>query len=173
MTPWVDRLARTVGLKAQLKSLIISQSLSKLYVHIIFHVKDEIVSIKKEDKQDLYAYMGSVIKDLESIPILINGTLNHVHIMAIMSKNISLSKFLEDIKRHSSRWIKTKGEHYQKFAWQGGYAGFSISPSLCEKTKNYIQNQEEHHKKLSFKEELILFLKEYNIEYDEKYLWTD
>lgn len=150
-----------------------SQSLSKLYVHIIFHIKENNVSIKKEDNQDLYAYMGSVIKDLESIPIIINGTFDHVHIMAVMSKNISLAKFLENIKQHSSRWIKSKGDHYKYFSWQGGYAGFSISPSLHDKTKSYIQNQEEHHKKLTFKEELILFLKEYNIEYDEKYLWTD
>ncbi len=150
-----------------------SQSLSQLYVHIIFHVKSDFVGIRDEDKNDLYAYIGSIIKDLASVPIIINGTSNHVHIMAILSKNISLSKFLEDIKRHSSRWIKTKGDYYQKFAWQGGYAGFSISPSLCEKTRKYIESQEEHHRKISFKEELILFLKEYNIEYDEKYLWTD
>lgn len=150
-----------------------SQSLSKLYVHIIFHVKNDLVFIKDGHKQELYAYMGAIIKDLESIPIIINGTKDHVHIMAVMSKNISLSKFLEEIKKHSSRWIKTKDNHYKLFAWQGRYAGFSISPSLQEKTKHYIENQEAHHKKLSFQEELILFLKEYNIEYNEKYLWTD
>jgi hypothetical protein len=90
-----------------------------------------------------------------------------------MSKNIALARLTEEIKRHSSRWIKTKGPYYNQFAWQGGYAGFSVSQSLHDKTKLYIQNQEEHHKKMTFKEELMAFLKEYGIEYDERYLWTD
>lgn len=150
-----------------------SQSLSKLYVHLIFHIKDSLVPIKTEDKNDLYAYIGSIIKDNESIPILINGTGDHIHILCVMSKNIALAKLIEEIKRHSSRWIKTRQPYYRQFAWQGGYAGFSVSQSLHDKTKGYIQNQEEHHKKMSFKEELIAFLKEYGIEYDERYLWTD
>jgi hypothetical protein len=90
-----------------------------------------------------------------------------------MSKNIALAKLTEEIKRHSSRWIKTIGSQYKDFNWQGGYAGFSVSQSLHEKTKQYIFQQEEHHKKMTFKEELILFLNEYGIEYDERYLWTD
>jgi putative transposase len=150
-----------------------SQSLSKLYVHIIFHIKDLHVPIKNADKNDLYSYIGSIIKDNESLPILINGTDDHIHILCVMSKNIALSKLIEELKRHSSRWIKTRGTHYKQFAWQGGYAGFSVSQSLHDKTKGYIQNQEEHHKRMTFKEELIAFLKEYGIEYDERYLWTD
>jgi hypothetical protein len=90
-----------------------------------------------------------------------------------MSKNISLAKLDEEIKRHSSRWIKTRGSYYRKFAWQGGHAGFSVSPSLYDKTKRYIENQEEHHKKMSFKEELELFLKLHKIDFDEKYLWSN
>lgn len=150
-----------------------SQSLSKLYVHLIFHIRDSLVPINKEDKKDLYAYIGSIIKDNGSIPIIINGTIDHVHILCVMSKNIALAKLIEEIKRHSSRWIKTIGIHYKQFAWQGGYAGFSVSQSLHEKTKHYIEFQDDHHKKMTFQEELILFLKEYNIEYDERYLWTD
>ena len=150
-----------------------AQSLSKLYVHIIFHIKNNSCTIRKQEKQELYAYMGSIIKDNESIPILINGVKDHVHILCVMSKNIALAKLVEEIKRHSSRWIKTKDSHYAKFAWQGGYGGFSVSPSLHDKTKHYIENQEEHHKKRTFKEEYILFLKEYEIEYNEKYLWNN
>jgi REP element-mobilizing transposase RayT len=90
-----------------------------------------------------------------------------------MSKNIALAVITEEIKRHSSRWIKTQDGYYKHFAWQAGYAGFSVSQSLHDKTKHYIEKQEEHHKKMSFKEELILFLKEYGIEYDERYLWLD
>lgn len=119
-----------------------AQSLSKLYVHLIFHIKNTSVPIQNEDKNDLYAYMGSVIKDNQSIPILINGTNDHVHILCVMSKNITLAKLTEEIKRHSSRWIKTIGLYYNQFAWQGGYAGFSVSESLHEKTKQYIFLQE-------------------------------
>ena len=117
--------------------------------------------------------MGAIIKDNESIPILINGTNDHIHILCVMSKNIALAKLVEEIKRHSSRWIKTVDQHYKQFAWQGGYAGFSVSQSLHDKTKHYIVNQEEHHKRMTFKEELIAFLKEYGIDYNEQYLWTD
>lgn len=150
-----------------------AQSLSKLYVHLIFHSKNTSVSIRNEDKDDLYAYMGSIIKDNQSIPILINGTKDHIHILCVLYKNIALAKLTEEIKRRSNRWIKTVRQNYNQFAWQGGYAGFSVSQSLHEKTKQYIFLQEEHHKKMTFNEELILFLKEYGIEYDERYLWTD
>ena len=104
---------------------------------------------------------------------MINGIEDHLHILCIMSKNIALAKLLEEIKRHSSRWIKTKDSYYNNFAWQGGYGGFSVSPSLHEKTKRYIENHKTHHKKMSFKEEYLLFLKEYGIEYNEEYLWRD
>jgi len=149
-----------------------AQSLSKLYVHIIFHVKNfNETYIRKTDQPNLYKYIGSIIKDNESIPILINGTKDHIHILCVLSKNIALSKLVEEIKRHSSRWLKQYDDFYRVFAWQGGYGGFSVSPSLHDKTYQYIQNQEEHHMKLSFREEYILFLKEYGIEYDQEFLW--
>src|SRR5512135_1426512 len=132
-----------------------SQSLSKLYIHMVFHAKHSSPMIRKDDKNDLYAYMGAIIKDNDSIPIIINGMENHVHILCIMSKNISLAKLMEEIKRHSSRWIKTMNTIYHNFSWQGGYAGFSVSQSLHDETKSYILNQEEHHKRISFNEELI------------------
>lgn len=150
-----------------------SQPLSKLYVHLVFHIKFNSVPIRSEDENHLYAYIGSIIKDNQSMPILINGTKDHLHILCVQSKNIALAKLVEEIKRHSSRWIKTLNPYYHQFAWQGGYAGFSVSPSLYDRTKKYIAKQEEYHKKATFKEELITFLKEYDIEYDEHYLWSD
>jgi hypothetical protein len=90
-----------------------------------------------------------------------------------MSKNISLAGLVEKIKGQSSRWIKTKNNKYRLFKWQGGYSGFSVSQSLVEKTKKYIDKQKEHHKKKSYKEELIEFLKLYGIDYDSRYIWDD
>jgi len=149
-----------------------AQSLSKLYVHIIFHTKHNQPLIHPEVERELYAYIGGVIKENGSVPIKINGTEDHIHILATMSKNIALAKFVEEIKRNSSRWIKTKGDDYQHFAWQGGYAGYSVSQSVVERVKKYIENQKEHHKKVSFRDEYVQFLAEYRIDFDENYLWN-
>ena len=149
-----------------------SQSLTKLYVHIIFHVKNDSCLIQPEDHQELYAYIGGVIKISKSIPININGIENHVHILCILSKNSSLADLLEDIKRNSSRWIKTRGIHYQDFAWQGGYSGYSVSPSKVKVVDQYIENQKSHHKHQTFQEEYIQFLKEHGVDYEEDYLWN-
>ncbi|MDD4149456.1 MAG: transposase [Bacteroidales bacterium] len=150
-----------------------SQSLSKLYVHIVFHTKHDKKLITNAIKPELYAYMGAIIKDNDSIPIITNGVDDHVHILCIMSKNIALAKLVENVKKHSSRWIKTKGKSFENFSWQGGYGGFSVSYNACNSTKYYIQNQETHHKKTSFKEEYNELLKLYNIDYDEDYLWSN
>lgn len=150
-----------------------AQSLSKLYIHLVFHIHSQSVSIRESDQKELYRYIGSIIMDNDSIPIAINGTENHLHILCVMSKNIALAKLVEEIKRHSSRWIKTLNKRYQHFKWQGGYAGFSISQSLHDKTRDYIINQEEHHKKMTFREELLAFLREYGVSYNEQYLLTD
>ncbi len=150
------------------------QSLSQLYVHIVFHTKkNKGVLIREKEEAELYAYMGAIMNDLECTPIIINGTSNHVHIFCILSKNIAMAKLVEDVKRHTSRWIKTKDVYYKDFAWQGGYGCFSVSPSVFEKTKHYILKQKEHHRNKTFEEEYLLFLKEYKIEYKEDYVWDD
>ena len=149
-----------------------SQSLSKLYVHAIYHVKNNECLIRPEDEKELYAYIGGVLKLSKSIPIIINGTENHIHVLCIMSKNICLADLMENIKGNSSRWIKTKGIHYRNFAWQGGYAGYSVSQSKVEVVKKYIENQKNHHKHQTAKDEYIQFLKENDIDYNEGYLWT-
>ncbi|MCD7937491.1 MAG: transposase [Tannerellaceae bacterium] len=150
-----------------------SHSLTKLYTHIIFHIKDSNSPIRPSEMNNLYNYIGTILKDNNSAPIQIGGTNDHIHILCVVSKNISLAKLVEEIKRHSSRWIKTLDPFYRCFAWQTGYAAFSVSSSVCSKTINYIKNQQEHHRKMTRTEEYILFLKEYDIEYNEKYLWID
>ena len=115
--------------------------------------------------------MGDTIKRIGGIPFLINGTKDHIHVFTTLPKTISLAKFIEEIKRNSSRWIKSKGTGYQNFAWQNGYGAFSVSSSKKGIVIKYIANQKEHHKKQTFKEELLAFLNEYEIDYNEKYLW--
>jgi REP element-mobilizing transposase RayT len=142
-----------------------------MYVHIIFSTKHRFPFIKPDIENELYSYIGGVIKQNGGIPFKINSMPDHIHILSTLPKNISLSKFLEEIKRNSSRWIKLKGDDYKKFAWQGGYCALSVSSSVIEKVKIYISNQKEHHKKSNFKQELIKFLEKYDLAYDERYLW--
>ena len=148
-----------------------AQSLSKIYVHIVFSTKNHFPFIKPSIEPVLFAYMGDTIKRSGGIPFLINGMSDHVHVFSTLPKTVALSKFIEDIKRNSSRWIKTKGPEYQKFAWQNGYGAFSVSSSKKDTVVKYIENQKEHHKKFTFKEELLMFLKEYDVDYNEQYLW--
>ncbi len=150
-----------------------SQSLSKLFVHIVYHTKHNHKLLHKEIRPELYAYMGALIKDNDSIPIIINGVEDHVHILCIMSKNIALAKLVENVKKYSSKWLKTKGANYKTFAWQNGYGAFSVSYNAHESVKDYILTQEEHHKKVTFREEYIALLKDHDIDFDENYLWTD
>lgn len=150
-----------------------AQSLSNILVHIVFRVKNTSCLIREVDIEELSKYIGGLIKECDSNPIIVNGVKDHMHVLCAMSKNISLAKLVEFIKRNSSRWIKTKGEYYSNFVWQGGYAGFSVSPSLRHKTKEYILNQKDHHIKRSFKEEYLLFLEEYEIDYNDAYIFED
>ena len=148
-----------------------SQSLSKVYIHIVFHTKYNQELINPEIENELFAYLGGILKHNKCVPIVINGIEDHVHILCIQSKNIALSALLEELKRNSSRWIKTKGAQYAEFAWQGGYGCFSVSISRVDVVKRYIENQKAHHKTEKFKEEYVRFLKESNIEYNPDYLW--
>lgn len=148
------------------------QSLSKIYIHIIFHIKSTSVEIKHDDLDQVFHFIGKIINDSGSKSIRVGGTGNHVHIVCFLSKNDSLAHLVEEIKRNSSRWIKHISVDYNSFAWQGGYAAFSISQSVVDKTIAYVDNQEEHHKKISFHDELIGFLKAYHVDYNEDYLFS-
>ncbi|MCK5032234.1 MAG: IS200/IS605 family transposase [Calditrichia bacterium] len=148
-----------------------AQSLAKIYLHIIFSTKNRSDFIKTEIETELYRYIAGILKNLECTAIKIGGTSNHIHILNTFSRTITISKILELVKKDSSKWIKTKGNDFNKFYWQNGYGVFSVSQSRVNKVKTYIESQKEHHKKKMFKEEYREFLKEYNIEYDERYVW--
>ena len=148
-----------------------AQSLSKVYVHITFSTKKRYPFIDGNIEQELWAYIGGICKALECNPIRIGGHKDHVHICCLLSRKITQMKLLEEIKKESSRWIKTKGWQYSNFYWQDGYGIFSVNPYEIEKVVDYIDNQQKHHKKRTFKDELLAFLKKYKVEYDERYLW--
>ncbi|WBZ94694.1 transposase [Chryseobacterium wangxinyae] len=127
--------------------------------------------ISDEFKEEIFNYLGGVCKNLECNPIQVGGYRDHVHILCLLSKKITLVKLLEEVKSASSKWIKTKGEKFSAFYWQSGYGAFSVNPTEIEVVKNYIRNQEEHHKVKSFQDEYRAFLKKYDVQYNEDYVW--
>ena len=147
------------------------QALSKVYTHIIFSTKHRKPSIDKTIESDLFDYLGGICKGFECNPVQVGGHKDHVHILCLLSKKVTQVRLVQEVKQRSSKWIKTKGESYSNFYWQKGYGIFSINPSQVDVVARYIQNQEHHHQHMSFKEEFIKFLKKYNIEYDERYVW--
>lgn len=150
-----------------------AQSLTKIYLHIIFHTKTTSPTIRTEDMERVHAYIGSLVNQTGCRNIWTDGVEDHVHILCLLGKDTTISHLLEEIKRNSSRWIKSLDLHYRKFEWQAGYAVFSVSQSVVDNTLSYIKNQQEHHKKRTFQEEYIAFLKLYNAEYDEEYVFRD
>jgi len=148
-----------------------SQSLSKVYVHLTFSTKGRHPFIDHTIQERLWQYLGGICKGLECNPIQIGGYKDHVHILCLLSKKITQMKLVEEVKKQSSKWIKTIDKNYVNFYWQDGYGIFSVNPSQLEIVKQYIKNQEEHHKKHTFKEELLAFLNKYQVKYDERFLW--
>lgn len=148
-----------------------SQSLVKNYLHITFSTKYREPLIYAPVEAELHAYLGGICKKLECHPIKIGGYVDHIHILCMLSKKIALMKLVEEVKSHSSKWIKTKGENYTSFYWQDGYGAFSVNPSEVDAVISYIANQHEHHRRKTFQDEYRLFLKKYKVEYDERYVW--
>ncbi|MEA3445253.1 MAG: IS200/IS605 family transposase [Bacteroidota bacterium] len=147
------------------------QSLVRNYMHITFSTKNRYPFITKNIADELYKYIGGICKNLECYPIQVGGHFDHVHIFCLLSQKIALMKLLEEMKSHSSSWIKTKSPELWNFYWQTGYGAFSVNPSEVDVVKDYIINQEEHHKSKTFQDEYRAFLIKYEIEYDEKYMW--
>ncbi|MDR0828488.1 MAG: IS200/IS605 family transposase, partial [Prevotellaceae bacterium] len=123
------------------------QSLSQVYVHLTFSTKNRYPFIDDEIKNDLWEYLGGICRGLECNPIRVGGHNDHVHICCLLSKKITQIKFIEEVKKQSSKWVKTKSERYSKFYWQDGYGIFSVNPSEIDVVVEYIKNQAEHHKK--------------------------
>ena len=147
-----------------------SQSFVQFYTHIIFHTKNNKSLIKPVIEVELYSYLGGILKNYKSNPIQIGGTSNHIHILCTLPKTMAPSDLVEEIKKSSSKWIKTKGPEYQNFYWQDGYGGFSVSNSGVDSVRKYILTQKEHHKTVSWLDEYKKLLDAYGINYEEKYL---
>lgn len=147
------------------------QSLVKNYIHLVFSTKHRQPLIHPPVESELHSYLGGICNQLDCQTIKVGGYTDHVHILCLLSKKIALMKLVEVMKANSSKWIKAKGDAYSNFYWQDGYGAFSVNPSQVDMVIAYITNQHQHHRKKTFQAEYRAFLKKYNVEYDEQYVW--
>jgi putative transposase len=149
-----------------------SQSLVKNLIHLVYSTKHRKTWLSEDVRDRLFAYQAGIFKQWESPAIVIGGVEDHVHALFNLSKNYALKKVVEEIKKGSSKWMKTsQGASNKNFQWQNGYAGFSVSQSNVEQVKKYIEQQEDHHRKMTFQEELRGLFLRHGIEFDERYMW--
>ena len=161
-------ITHTISLRATIK---MPQSLSKICTHIVFSTKYRQPLIDDKIETELHRYLGGICKKFDCLPIKVGGYVDHVHILCVLSRKIAVMKLLEEVKKSSSKWIKTQGSDYANFYWQDGYGIFSVNPYELEVVVQYIENQKMHHENKTFQTEYRGFLKKYNVEYDERYVW--
>ena len=147
------------------------QSLSHLLVHLVFSTKDRSPFIGESVRKELHAFLAGTVRTAGCECLCIGGTADHVHCAVDLARTISVAQLIEDIKTSSSAWVKRQSAPLAKFAWQRGYGAFSVGASGYGKLARYIAMQEEHHKTVSFQDELRAVLKKYNKKYDERYVW--
>jgi REP element-mobilizing transposase RayT len=138
---------------------------SSLIIHAIFSTKDRRPLLTTTIKEELFAYMGGIIGRLKGQSILANGPKDHVHLLFVLPAALSLAEMMEKVKANSSKWANERWPAIG-FGWQIGYGGFSVSPSKIEEVRNYILNQEAHHRKLSYEEEVAALLKRHGVKFD-------
>jgi putative transposase len=147
------------------------QSLTKNLIHLVFSTKNRKPVLTESVRGPLCAYASGILRELESPAIAMNAWREHLHILFVLSKNHALSQVVMEVKRATSKWIKTQGKEFAKLHWQSGCGAFSIGQSGVDEVKIYIANQAKHHRVKTFEEELRSFLKRYEVEFDERYLW--
>jgi len=147
------------------------QSLAKLLVHLVYSTKHRERILRDDIREELHRYTAGILKKYESPAILINSAEDHVHMLFSQSRTHSLADLVEQVKKGTTKWLKTKGRAFAPFHWQNGYGAFSVSQSNVKKVTADIQNQKEHHKRQSFQDEFRAFLKRHEIEFEERYVW--
>jgi len=148
-----------------------AHTFTNLLTHVVFSTKHRLPQIDPELKAPLLSYMGGIVRELNGVALLVNGTADHVHLLVRLPPTVSIADALRIVKTNASRWVHEKWPSRSAFTWQTGYGAFSVSQSNATAVLRYIKNQEEHHRKVSFQQELIAYLRRHGIEYDERYIW--
>jgi len=147
------------------------QSLHSNFAHIVFSTKNREPMIAGDVAGRIHSYLAGIVQDQGAVSISINGMPDHVHLLIKSSKTVTDVNFMKELKGGSSSWINSNSIIPEHFKWQAGYGWFSVSPKDTDQVVSYIQNQAEHHKKVTFQEEYRKFLESYKINYDEQYVW--
>lgn len=148
------------------------RSYTNVIYHIVFSTKDRKPLITNDREERLYEYIGGIVRGLGGILLMINGVEDHVHILAKLRPDKSVSDVLRDVKSNASGWMHDVFPDAKDFSWQNGYGAFSVGPSGIERVKAYIANQKVNHGRQSFEEEFVELLTVHEIEFDPRYLWT-
>ena len=149
-----------------------SQSLAKNTIHLIFSTQDRRPWLKESVRPAIYSYLAGIFQKWESPAIIVGGYDDHVHCLFLLNKNHPLKKIVEEVKKGSSKWIKTLGDGPAEFSWQNGYGAFSVSESNVREVKDYISRQAEHHRRTTFQDELRQLLARHGIAANERYIWS-
>jgi putative transposase len=147
----------------------VSHTSGNILLHLIFSTLGRRPLIKPDFRADLFAYLGGIVREMQGTALIISGTADHVHALVRVRPAQSAAEVARVIKANSSKWVRAKWS--SEFAWQTGYGVFSVSESNVAAVTKYIAGQEEHHRRHSFQEEFVAFLKKNNVAYDEKYVW--
>ena len=144
-------------------------SYAQLYFHIVFGTKDHVPLIAHTWEDELYRYIGGIIRGQKGEPIEINGMSEHVHVLTRLSPVVAISDLMREVKANSSKWARRT--HEPKFAWQRRFGAFSVSESAVDSVREYIQRQKIHHQKQAFEDEYRALLRLHHIDFDDRYLW--
>ena len=147
------------------------QSLSQVIIHLIFSTKDREQWLDAEARPRMHAYLATVCRNLGGEAFRVGGIADHVHIVTTLPRTLAQAELIEEVKKASSKWIKSLGSQYAAFYWQRGYGAFSVSRSQLDSVTKYVERQEEHHRSISFQDEYRAFLEKYQVQFDERYVW--
>jgi len=143
-----------------------------MWSHLIFSTKDRYPFLSDRSiREETHKYLAGILRKHDCPTLVVGGVADHVHALFALSKNHSIAEIVYEVKRGSSKWIKTKGPELKKFQRQSGYGAFSVSQSHVEQVRGYIEGQERHHRRVTFEDEFREFLRRYEVEFDERYLW--
>ena len=140
-----------------------SHALVQVYVHIVFHVKNNSVLIRRNDRKELYEKIEKILLEVKCIPLKVNGIDNHVHILCSLARTVTLADIVENVKKYSTMWLKQRELYYEQFAWQTGYSCFSVSVDVLSSVERYIERQEQHHATASYEDEMTVLFKKCGI----------
>ena len=148
-----------------------ANSYTSLFVHVIFSTQNRKPVLTSAVRDRLWPYIGGIARENKMKAVSVGGTADHAHLLILIPPTIAVAKAVQLVKGGSSKWLHENFLSLRNFAWQEGYGAFSIGASQVAEVAAYIARQEEHHRVKSFQEEYLVYLKEYDVEYDERYVW--